>query len=220
MKKKNTKIVICDWGGVVESHKNGEYNCFNAKVNVINRLAKNKLDSDSIIEECSRCNYNNETNKHIGETNSKYEIQKWFNRQKERFDLQCGYEEFYNVYQEEFDKVEYYKDVVKFVHSLKDKCKIGILSNLCSIDKPRIDKHYNLSKFDYVWLSFEMNCRKPNEEIYIMVENACKIEPKNILFIDDARQNVKAAQKRGWNVCLADGHELDKIKQSVDEFLK
>ena len=220
MKKENTKIVIFDWGGVVESHKNGEYNCFTARVNVINKLAKNKLDADLIIEKCNKCDYNNETNKYISEINTKQEIQQWFNKQKERFDLQCNYEEFYNVYQEEFDKVEYYKDVIKFAHSLKDKCKIGILSNLCSFDRPRIDKHYNLSKFDYVWLSFEMNCRKPNEEIYIMVENDCKIKPKNILFIDDAEENINIAKKREWNVCLANGHELDKIKQRVAHFLK
>lgn len=220
MKKENTKIVIFDWGGVVERHKNGEYNCFTARVDVINKLAKNKLDADLIIEKCNKCDYNNETNKYISEINTKQEIQQWFKKQKEIFDLQCNYEEFYNVYQEEFDKVEYYKDVIKFAHSLKDKCKIGILSNLCSFDSPRIDKHYNLSKFDYVWLSFEMNCRKPNEEIYIMVENDCKIKPKNILFIDDAEENINIAKKREWNVCLANGHELDKIKQRVAHFLK
>ena len=65
-----------------------------------------------------------------------------------------------------------------------------------------------------------MNCRKPNEEIYIMVENDCKIKPKNILFIDDAEENINIAKKREWNVCLANGHELDKIKQRVAHFLK
>ena len=42
----------------------------------------------------------------------------------------------------------------------------------------------------------------------------CKIKPKNILFIDDAEENINIAKKREWNVCLANGHELDKIKQT------
>lgn len=53
-----------------------------------------------------------------------------------------------------------------------------------------------------------------------MVENDCKIKPKNILFIDDAEENINIAKKREWNVCLANGHELDKIKQRVAHFLK
>lgn len=45
------------------------------------------------------------------------------------------------------------------------------------------------------------------------------MEPKNILFIDDSKENIKVAQKRGWDTCLANGHELDKIRTEVDKFL-
>ena len=60
MKKGKYKIVILIGAEVVESHKNGEYNCFTARVDVINKLAKNKLDADLIIEKCNKCDYNNE----------------------------------------------------------------------------------------------------------------------------------------------------------------
>ena len=53
-----------------------------------------------------------------------------------------------------------------------------------------------------------------------MVENDCKIETKHILFIDDSSDNIETAKKRGWNTCLASGYELDKIKNSIDKFLK
>lgn len=217
--KKDNKIVIFDWGGVVESHKENEYNGFTAKTDTINNFLKNKLNSDEIIKTCEECNFD-ENGKCISEINTEKGIQEWVERMKKAFNFECDYTEFYNVYQEKFDKVEYYKDVVEFAHSLKDKCKIGILSNLISLDKTRIDKHYNLSKFDYVWLSFEMECKKPNEKIYIKVENECKIKPENILFIDDVMENLIPAQKRGWNICNATGHELDKIKKSVEEFLE
>ena len=217
--KNYNKIIIFDWGGVVESHSKNEYNCFTAKINTINRLAMKQLEERVILKKCNECNYD-ENGKCISEISTEKEIQEWFNKMKKAFNLQCNYSTFYNVYQEEFDKVEYYKDVVKFTHSLKNKCLIGILSNLVSLDKPRINRHFDLSKFDYVWLSFEMNCKKPNEEIYIMVENDCRIKPENILFIDDTKENIEVAKKRKWNVCHTDGHRLDKIQKSVNTFLE
>lgn len=216
----NKKIVIFDWGGVVESHFKGEYNYYSAKANVINRLNEQtkELDANSICEKWAKCDYD-ENNRCISEVNGKEDIQKWFERIKSEFDLQCDYNEFYQVYQEENDKINYYKDVVNFAHSLKNKCKIGILSNLASIDKERIDKHYNLSKFDYVWLSFNLKYRKPKKEIYEIVENDCKLAPNNILFIDDKEENLKIPKEIGWEVIQATGHNLDKIKIKVYEFL-
>lgn len=76
-----------------------------------------------------------------------------------------------------------------------------------------------MSKFDYVWLSFELKCSKPNEKVYKIVEEDCKIEPNNILFIDDFKENLKPAQAKGWNTCNACGYELEKIQKSVSEFL-
>lgn len=216
----NKKIVIFDWGGVVESHFQGEYNYYSAKVNVINRLNEQtkELDVNSICEKWGRCDYD-ENNKCISEINDKEDIQKWFKRIKSEFDLQCDYNEFYQVYQEETDKINYYKDVVNFAHSLKNKCKIGILSNLASIDKERIDKHYDLSKFDYVWLSFNLKYKKPKKEIYEIVANDCKLGPNNILFIDDKEENLEIPKKMGWEIIQATGHNLDKIKGKVYEFL-
>lgn len=109
--------------------------------------------------------------------------------------------------------------MVDFAHNLKNECKIGILSNLADIDKERIDKHYDLSKFDYVWLSFELGYRKPKKEIYEIVDNDCKLNPNNILFIDDVEENLEIPKKIGWEVIQATGHELDKIKDKVYKFL-
>lgn len=220
MNYNENKIVIFDWGGVVESHFQGEYNCYSAKVDIINRLNEQTkaLDSDTICKKWIECNYD-ENNKCISEVNSKEDIQKWFERIRLKFDLKCDYNEFYKVYQEESDKIKYYKDVVDFAHSLKNKCKIGILSNLADIDKERIDKHYNLSKFDYVWLSFELGYRKPKKEIYEIVANDCKLDPNKILFIDDVEENLEIPKKIGWKIIQATGHDLEKIKNKVNEFL-
>lgn len=210
--KNQSKIIIFDWGGVIESHKEGEYSINRAIINLIKHF--NSEEDENTIEE----RYHVQSVEDI--TYDIYlENDKWFQKIKHEFNLKCTTEAFYDYYIKEFDKIEYYKDVVKYAHSLKDKCKIGILSNLGSLDKQRLDKQVDLKQFDYVWLSFELNCRKPREKIYEIVENDCKLESRNILFIDDSKENIQVAQKRGWNACLATGHELEKIKEKVDEFL-
>ena len=210
--KNQNKIIIFDWGGVIESHKEGEYSIDRAIINLIKHF-NNEEDENTIVERYHAQSVEDITY-HIYLENDK-----WFQKIKHEFNLKCTTEEFYDYYIKEFDKIEYYKDVVKYAHSLKDKCKIGILSNLGSLDKQRLDKQVNLKQFDYVWLSFELNCRKPKEKIYEIVEKDCKIEPKNILFVDDSKENIEVAKIRGWNTCLATGHELDKIKDSIDKFL-
>ena len=54
----------------------------------------------------------------------------------------------------------------------------------------------------------------------IIVEQTTKIKPENILFIDHVKQTVEVAKQIGWQIWNAFGYELDKIKESVEEFLK
>ena len=206
------KIVIFDWGGVIESHRKGEYSIDKAIINLIKHF-NNEEDEQTIVERYYAQSVEDITY-HIYLENDR-----WFEKIKNEFNLKCTTDEFYDYYIKEFDKIEYYKEVVEYAHSLKNRSKIAILSNLGSLDKQRLNKQVNLKQFDYVWLSFELNCRKPREEIYKIVEKDCKMEPKNILFIDDSKENIKVAQKRGWDTCLANGHELDKIRTEVDKFL-
>lgn len=206
------KIVIFDWGGIIESHRKGEYNVDVAVENLIKHF--NQKEKQNIVERY----YNRSID--IGIKNARdIKKDKWFEQIKEEFDLKCSPKEFYDYYIKEFDNIEYYKEVVEYAHSLKEKCKIGILSNLSYLDKQRLDKQVNLKQFDYVWLSFELKCRKPDEKIYKIVEEDCKINPEDILFIDDCKENIETAKKLGWNTCNAYGYELDKIKEKVEKFL-
>lgn len=206
------KIVIFDWGGIIESHREGEYNVDTAIENLIKQF--NPTESKNIVERY----YSRSVQFGVNDIRDIKE-NKWFEQIKEEFSLKCTAQEFYAYYIKEFDNIEYYKDVVEYAHSLKEKCQIGILSNLGYLDKQRLDKQVELKKFDYVWLSFELKCRKPDKKIYKIVEKDCKIKPENILFIDDSKENIETAKQLGWNTCNAYGYELDKIKEKVKEFL-
>lgn len=58
------KIVIFDWGGVVESHFLGEDNYYTAKIRILNRLnEETKLwDEKFILKKWEICNYNENQN--------------------------------------------------------------------------------------------------------------------------------------------------------------
>lgn len=210
------KIVIFDWGGIVESHENDLQDLKEAKIRLIKRFTKFLSDKE-ILE---RWTDKTSSGVSIGSTNNEKNIIDWVNLVQKNMNINVSFEEFKRLYEEELTSVKYYKDVVEYAHSLKNKCKIAILSNLMPFDKKRINDQYDLSKFDYVYLSFEVGMRKPDKEIYDYVLNDLKIEPENILFIDDDTNNILMAKECGWNTCQAFGYELEKIKKAVDDFLK
>ena len=207
-KSMKKKLILFDWGNIVESHSTG-YTCYDAfndlffacgydgKGTVFNQLGKYRLS-------CIR---------------TEEEFKKVFLSMKEEFHFNKTYDEFKKLYLEIFDKIEYYKDVAKFEWSLKDRCSIGILSDLTLFDKVRLDKQVDLSKYDYVFLSFELGLKKPERPIYEEVQKRVPFKPQDILFIDDRENNIETAKEMGWCTLQATGLELAKIKEKCEEFL-
>lgn len=210
------RVVIFDWGGVVESHEDNLQELKNAKIRMIKKW-NSQLTDKEILEGFTDMT---PSGIFIDETNDEKDIKDWVKLIQKNMNINVSFEEFKKAYEEELSSVKYYKDVVHYVHSLKNKCNIAILSNLMAFDQKRIDEEYDLSKFDKVYLSFEIGIQKPNKEIYEYVQNDLKIDSKDILLIDDREDNILAAQECGWNTCQAYGYELDKIKVAVQQFLE
>lgn len=212
------KIVIFDWGGIVESHKDGENNYFKIIIEIIKIINPN-INENEIISLWKKCNLD-EKGKNILVCKDFIDIENWFNRVKNAFKLNCDLETFNQIYQKEFEYVDYYKNVIQLEYETKKRCKIGILSNLIFLDKERLSKQLELNKYDYVWLSFELGELKPDNRIYEIVEDDCKLKPQNILFIDDSERNIITAKNRGWNVYNSFGYEINKIKEAIENFLR
>ena len=203
------KLILFDWGNIVESHTTG-YSCYDAwddlfaacgyKSNerVYNLLSKYKMSCITSVEE----------------------FENTYNEIAKDFKLTTTYKEFIKLYREIFDKIDYYKDVAEYEVSLRDKCYIGILSDLIVFDKERLNKQVDLSKYDYEFLSFELEVKKPNREIFEKIQEKLPFSKKDILFIDDRKDNVDMAKEFGWNTLMATGLELDKIKKVCENFVK
>ena len=203
---KKNKLILFDWGNIVEDKDSMEKGWnelfkklgYKGTENVIPCIRKYELTGIDTIEK----------------------LEEAYNKLKEELDLDKDFNSFLEDYEKVFDKTIYYKNVRDYEHSLKDKCYIGILSNLLIIDKKRINKQLDLSKYDYVFLSFELSTRKPYDEIYKKIMEQVPFDSKDILFIDDSKKNIEVAEKFGWNTLHCTGKELDLIKEKCKDFLK
>lgn len=210
------KAVIFDWGGVIENTSDSENGWYKLTSNIISRLTNGKIN-----ELRSWATFSLDDKKvNICSINDMGSLSKWVEYLEEEYGFKTTIDEFISIYKEEYDKNLYYKDVVDYIHSLKGKCRVGILSNLVMLDKDRLNKQVDFSYIDDLFLSFEVGLIKPNEGIYERVEESLKIPSKDILFIDDRKDNVDAALNRGWNALQATGEDLEKIKEVVNNFIE
>ena len=208
------KMVIMDWGGVIDNDNNS-INGWKARTKSIIRRLGNSDDEISTWAtfDVDDKKYN------ICEINDDNLLDKWISNVITKHSLSCNKEEFLDVYKEEYANVIYYKDIIEILYKTKKYCQIGILSNLTKLDKDRLGKQVDFSKLDYVGLSFELGEIKPNDKIYELVEEQTNIEPNNILFIDNRIDNINAARKRGWNTLLATGEDSELIENKIKEFV-
>ncbi len=202
------KLILFDWGNIVESHLTG-YSCHKAWQDLFYECGYR--GNDDIFKSISKYK--------LSSVQTNDEFERIFNQMAKDFNFNVSYKEFVKFYKKTFDKIDYYKDVADYEVSLKNKCYIGILSNLTIFDKERLDKQVNLSKYDYVFLSFELGYRKPDIKIYEYVQDKVPFKKEDILFIDDREDNILSAKKCGWNTLQTTGLELDKIKEVCEKFL-
>ena len=208
---KKNKLILFDWGNIVEivSITENKYSCrqafndlfkacgYKGRKNIFNSLSNYKISSIPNIEK----------------------FEQTFNKMKIEYKFNVDFKKFVELYDYYFSKIDYYKDVRDYELSLKNKCYIGIFSNLNIFDKKRLDKEVGLNNYDYVFLSFEYSNKKPNKEIFEEVSKKVPFSNEDILFIDDREDNIETAKKFGWNTLQATGLELDRIKDKCENFL-
>jgi glucose-1-phosphatase len=206
------KIVLFDWGNIVVDNMTKPYSIMAFKEILLNGGATDVSNISSRLA------------KYPGVRDSKLptisKLEPWFLYVKEEFKLDCTYQEFIDNYYLAYSKVPFFQDVIDFEYSLKDRCQIGLLSNLLVLDYQLLAEEFDLNKFDHIFLSYELECRKPEPIIYQKVMQKLKLKPNNILFFDDKLVNIMAARKMGWQAYQVTGLELNKMKSIVEDFLK
>ncbi|MBQ3834354.1 MAG: HAD family phosphatase [Elusimicrobia bacterium] len=127
-----------------------------------------------------------------------------------------SFEEFSEIWNEIFTVNE---DVVKIIKEISNKNNIALLSNTNEL---HFEYLYNLNKdffdkcFKKLHLSYKMDTRKPEKEIYKKVIDFHNVSPENIFFTDDVSANIEMAKEQGINAFLFEG--ADKLKKDLQSF--
>jgi len=95
---------------------------------------------------------------------------------------------------------------LKLLQTTKAQLPIYLLSNTNEIHMDKVRREWAKSSYlpveDYfsnVYLSYEMNLRKPDAEIFKMVCELNALQPEKVLFIDDSIQHIQGASSIGLN---------------------
>jgi len=90
------------------------------------------------------------------------------------------------------------KDLILLLCLLKRKYHLILLSNLGKIHKNYLSRQYHLSYlFEKRFFSYKMHVRKPDKEIFNLTLKKLKLNPQQVLFIDDKIENIQGAKKLG-----------------------
>ncbi|GLB49758.1 HAD family hydrolase [Neptunitalea lumnitzerae] len=103
------------------------------------------------------------------------------------------------------NRIDFIKDL-----AASKKYKLYLLSNTNDIHIQHVINEISLEKFeefkncfDQFYLSYEINLRKPNADIFEFVLKDAHLTPKETLFIDDTAEHIATAHSLGihtWNL--------------------
>ena len=122
-------------------------------------------------------------------------------------------EEFKNIY---VNNNKFFTDTIEIIKKLKNLgYKVYLLSNLKEIDYEKFIKHFDVSIFDEMFLSFKLGMLKPNDDIYQYVINKLNTKSENIYFFDDNKENVDGAIRNGINAYQVTGETVKKVVEGI-----
>jgi len=182
---KNIKTIVYDYGGVISKKQNKELIHKMCKIlnipaqQFFSFYAKERIDYDSAL----------------------IDAKTYWNRTIKLMDRQIELKDMDKLI--EFDIkswLDMNKETIEYIQSIKDKIRLAILSNITFEVLEEIKNLYWIHYFDTKIFSCEEKVSKPDNKIYNICLKKVKVEPQHILFIDDSKANLDAAQKMGINI--------------------
>jgi len=88
--------------------------------------------------------------------------------------------------------------VAKATELHKNGYKTALLTNSFNEFRSVIEALIDFSIFDVVVDSAEVGCRKPEPQIYAIVEERLAVDPERIIYLDDFAGNIAGGKAAGW----------------------
>ena len=122
------------------------------------------------------------------------------------------------------DWQKYYLDTVEPIKEMQDivkwaltKYRVGLLTNIMPGQLQAMKRSGALPDLNYdaVVDSSEVGVIKPEAKIFDIALERAGVLPEEVLFIDDSRVNIMAAEKKGWQVLWFDDTRLEEAVERV-----
>ena len=92
------------------------------------------------------------------------------------------------------------EEIIPLVEKMRTQYRIAVLSNTCECHWEEVMRVSSLIKFfPHLYTSFQFGVMKPDKVIYEKVCAAMNVNPNDVVFIDDLKENVDGAIKAGMN---------------------
>lgn len=126
-----------------------------------------------------------------------------------------SFEKFSDIWNEIFTPMQ---EVMDLVNSLSYRYELAILSNTNELHFDYLYKKYSdlFANFKKLHLSYLMNSRKPDADIYKQIIKTYNIKPENMFFTNDKEENVYVAMLNGIKAYTF--KNVTKLRQDLESF--
>ena len=139
----------------------------------------------------------------------------FFNRIKEIFVLNMSFEQFKCVWSEIFTEND---GISELIESLKKDFPLFLLSNTNELHFEYIKNRFPvIHKFDEWILSYKIGKMKPDPKIYKAALSRARVNPEEVIFIDDIEEYVLAAQEMG--IDAVEFKSVEQITKEIKEMI-
>lgn len=129
----------------------------------------------------------------------------------------------------ELDWSDYYMDAIEpitemheLVNWASEHYRVGLLTNIMPglVSAMLADGKLPNVDYDVIIDSSEVGAIKPEEKIYEIAQDRAGVAPEQILFVDDGRTNLMAAERLGWKVLWFDDYRPSESTSRVRSALE
>ena len=127
------------------------------------------------------------------------------------------------------DWQEYYVDAVEpigqmqeLINWVSENYMIGLLTNIMPGFVNTLKEKQLIPNINYNVIidSSLVGAVKPEAKIYEVAQEKTGVNPEEILFVDDSRANLMAAEKMGWHVLWFDSYDFEESTQKIKTALE
>lgn len=149
-----------------------------------------------------------------------YDVDQLIPELKQRLDLDIPND--YSLLQNFVDRFERNEHIWPLVHQVSQTCKIGMLTNMYPgmLDRIKSTGLLDEINWDVVVDSSQVKLQKPDNKIFMHAQQAAKVAPSQILFIDNTQGHLDSAASLGWQIHYFDSCDYQASTRKLGQLLQ